>query len=93
MLLDIQKCPVRERQVEVARIRVVHKVLYAEAVKRVVEEDGPSARDPKRLPVTRPRPIESDRNTMCFSKVGFLAFIAMIINCTAEMESKSQKIQ
>ena len=38
------------------------------------------------------RPIESDRNTMCFSKVGFLAFIAMVINCTAEIEHKSQKI-
>jgi hypothetical protein len=28
----------------------------------------------------------------CFSKVGFLAFIAMVINCTAEIECKSQKI-
>ena len=53
-----QKCQVRERQVEVARIRVVQKVSYDEAVKRVVEEDGFRARDPKRLPVNRPRPIE-----------------------------------
>jgi hypothetical protein len=29
----------RERQVKVARVRVVQKVLYAEAVKKV-EEDG-----------------------------------------------------
>jgi ABC-type transporter Mla maintaining outer membrane lipid asymmetry permease subunit MlaE len=28
---------------------------------------------------------------MCFSKVGFLAFIAMVINCTAGMDWKSQK--
>ena len=35
-----QRCPVRERQVEVARVRLVQKVLYAEAVKRVVEEDS-----------------------------------------------------
>ena len=27
-----------------------------------------------------------------FHKVGLLAFIAMVINCTAEMERKSQKI-
>ena len=37
----------RERQGEVARIS---SVSYAEAVKRVVEEDGSKARDPKRLP-------------------------------------------
>ena len=53
---------------------------------------GPVSRDPERLPVSMPRPIESDRNNMCFSKVGFLAFIAMVINCTAEMEHKSLKI-
>ena len=43
---------------------------------------------------SRSLPEQSDRpmNEMCFSKVGFLAFIPMIINCTAEMESKSQKI-
>jgi hypothetical protein len=34
-----RKCPVREWQIEVTRVRVVQKVLYAEAVKRVVEED------------------------------------------------------
>jgi hypothetical protein len=30
---------------------------------------------------------------MCFSEVGFLAFIAMVVNCTTEMEHKSQKIE
>ena len=70
----------RERQLEVKRIRVVQKMLYAEGVKRVVEKDGSRARDPKRIPVSRPRPIERDRNNMCFSKVGFLAFIAMVFN-------------
>jgi hypothetical protein len=29
---------------------------------------------------------------VCFSKVGFLVFIAMVINCTTEMEPKSHKI-
>ena len=32
-------------------------------------------------------------STVCFSKIGFLAFIAMVINCTAGMERKSQKIE
>ena len=34
-----QKCPVRERQFEDSRVRVVQKWSYAEAVKKV-EEDG-----------------------------------------------------
>ena len=83
---------VRERQVEVVRVRVVQKVSYDEAVKRVVEEDGSRVRDPKTIPVSSPRPIESDRNNMFFSKVSFLALLAMVINCTTEMECKSQKI-
>jgi hypothetical protein len=57
-----QRCPVRETQVEVARIRVVQNVLYAEAVKRVVEGDRYRVRDPERIHVSRQRPIESDRN-------------------------------
>ena len=72
--------------------RVVQKVPYAEAVKRVVEEDGDRVRDPEGILVNRQRPIERDGNNMCFSKVGFLAFIPMVVNSTAEMECKSQKI-
>ena len=48
----------RERQVEFARVRVVQNVSYAEAVKRVVEEDGYRLRDPERIPVSRQRPRE-----------------------------------
>ena len=70
----------------------MQKVLYIEAVKRVVEEDGSRVRNPKRIPVNRLRPIESDRNNMCFSKVVFLAFMTMVDNCTAGIECKSQRI-
>jgi hypothetical protein len=78
---------------ELGGVRVVQKVLYSEAVKRVVEKDGYRVRDPERIPVSRQRLIESDGKNMCFSKVGFLAFIAMVISCTAEMDGKSQKIE
>jgi hypothetical protein len=37
--------------------------------------------------------VEDDRMNLCFSKVGFLAFIVMVINCTAEMLHKSQELQ
>ena len=67
MVLEIRSVLGEKGKVEVARIRVVQEVSYAEAVKRLVEEDGSSVRDPKRLPVSRERPNESDRNNICFS--------------------------
>ena len=79
-----QKCPVRERQVEVTRVRVALRVSYAEAVKKV-EEDGSRVRDPERICVSsRSVPTQRNRPTtdICLSKIGFLAFIAMVINCT-----------
>jgi hypothetical protein len=84
----------QERQVEVARVRFVQKVLYAEAVNKV-EEDGSRVRDPKMIPVSnRFSPAQRDRpmSDLCFSEIAFLAFIAMVVNCTAEMERKSQKM-
>jgi hypothetical protein len=63
---------VRKRQVEVARVRVVQKVSYAEAMKKV-EGDGSRVRDPERIPVSsRFVPASRDRPTSdsCFSKVG-----------------------
>ena len=56
----------RERHVEVARVRAVQKVLYAEAMKRVVEEDGYRVRDSEKIPVSRQRPIKRYGNKMCF---------------------------
>ena len=47
---------------------------YAEAVKRVEDEGSKVS--------SKPRPIQSDTN-LCFSEVGFLAFIALVFNCTA----------
>ena len=41
----------RKRQDDVSRVRVVQKLTYAEAVKKV-EEDGSKWRDPERSGVT-----------------------------------------
>jgi hypothetical protein len=65
-------------------------VSYAEAVKEV-EEDGSRVRIPvssNSVSAQRHRP----KSDICFSKFGFLAFIAMVINCTSEMGHKSLTI-
>ena len=64
---------------------------YAETVRKV-EDDGLSVREPERVPVIS-RPVQSDPNSLCVSNVGFLAFINKVINCTAQMERKSQGIE
>ena len=64
------------------------KVSYSEAVKRV-KVSSRLSESIGRPPVSRPEESEPER--MSFSKVEFLAFIAMVINCTA-LEKKSQKI-
>lgn len=63
---------VRERKVEVARVRLEQKVSYTEAVKRV-EDDWSRVS-------SRPRSIQCDTN-LFISKFCFLAFIAMVISC------------
>ena len=80
----------RERQVEVSRVRVEQTLSYAEAVKKVEEDGlrgrcGESSRD---IPLQRDRP-QSD---ISFSKTEFLAFIEIVITCTAGMERKLHKI-
>ena len=52
---------------------------------RKVENGGQRVMEPE-------RPVQSNPNSLCFSKAGFLPFIAMVINCAAQMERKSKKM-
>lgn len=49
-------------------------------------------RDAERIPVSRLRVMRVMGRCASFSKMVFLAFIAMVVNCTAEMARKSEKI-
>ena len=50
----------RERQVEVSKVRVMQKLSYAEAMKKV-EEDGSRGRNPERGVSSRSVPVQRDR--------------------------------
>ena len=65
----------------------MQKVSYVEAVKKG-EEEGSRGKEPERIPVSsRSVSVQRDKS-ICFSKIVFLAFKSMVINCTTEMECK-----
>lgn len=63
--------------------RLVQKVSCAKALRKE-EDGGQRVKVSERIPVNS-RPGLSDPNSLWFSKVGFLASIAMVINSTAQM--------
>ena len=69
------------------RIRGEDRVSYAEAVKKL-EQNGNV--------IMQSKPEEKRNNadqTICLDKKRFLAFIAMVINCAIEIQSKSERIK
>ena len=89
------ECPKRKEEDKVNRIRMdkTKRVTYAEALKRMDEDekadekaDGNGKRE---TDVVKKR----DERNLCMDKRQFLAFIAMVINCAIEMQGKSERIK
>ena len=71
------------------KLRKEEKMSYAEAVKRL-EGDG------NVIEQTHPEENVNKCNAgqnICLDKRRFLAFIAMVINCAVEIQSKSERIK
>ena len=66
---------------------------YAEAAKRVEREDFISIeREVCPQQESRRKGNESEQN-ICLDKKRFLAFIAMVINCAVDIQTKSERIK
>ena len=82
----------RIMECEVERTRATNKMSYVEATRRVREGNGTGMKEQD-----RPGPVEkqrkSDRDSLIMDRRRFLAFIAMVINCASEIETKSEKIK
>ena len=65
------ECPVRVKEIGVAKVRRFDWPLYVEAIKRVKKTSD---------------------NTLCVKNLDFVAFIATVINCMAQVSNKSKKL-
>lgn len=87
-------CEVSKRMQEVQRVKVTRGVSYAEAARAVKKVDIPVA------PVERVKPSERctkceaiKEETLIVSKNDFVLFMAYVVNCTAQTEKRTKKIQ
>lgn len=91
-------CEVRKRVIEVQNERAKRNITYAEAVKVVDTRNKEKERErevqkERRSEETSEMEGRITEETMIVSKVNFLLFIAEVINCTAQTEKKTAKIQ
>ena len=87
-----KQCERRIKESEIERTRVKGKILYAEATKRVREEKGTGRKEPGRSG-TVGKQRECDRESLIMDRRRFLAFIAMVLNCASEIQTKSERIK
>jgi len=92
-------CIAQKQAVEANKYKAEHNVSYAQAVKKVQNEQG------NRMNHGRSNAIETtDRGTdrcnpnvdasmLMISKVSFIAFIAEVINCTAQTNKRTEKLK
>lgn len=94
-------CEIMKQEVEVQKVKVMDKLTYAEAVKVVkqkggvqgaVSEGGVSGAGGREVPRVV-RSDNPDRNKMWVDKKQLVTFIAAAINATAEVKSKTTRIQ
>ena len=68
------------------------KISYAEATRRVREDKGTGRKELDRSG-TVGKQRECDRESLIMDRRRFLAFIAMVLNCVSEIETKSERIK
>ena len=73
------------------QIRRQERISYAQAVKKLDERESVGEQEQKEV---EERGNEAEKkNTICLDKKGFLAFIAMVLNCALEIPRKSERIK
>ena len=88
------KCQRRiiEWKCEVERTRATNTISYAEATRRVREGNGTGRKEQDRPGTVEKQERKSDSGSLIMDRRMFLAFIAMVINCASEIETKSEKL-
>lgn len=91
-------CKVRKDAVKAQNISVSEGVSYVEALKRVQKNQKTSAGNAELVEKssTVDEQVNSRRvkdNTMLIDKMSFIAFMAEVVNCSAQTESRTERIR
>lgn len=97
-------CAAHKRAVQVQNVRVKERLTYADAIKKV-DQSRPNLRQPPvSQPVSQPDapfcsqtvtpPLRCDitEDTLIIEKKTFVAFMIYVINCTAQANTRTEKI-
>lgn len=84
-------CQARKKVLRIQNVRVENGSTYAEALKKVEQE----AKEIKKVaPLEMNKSIvETEKDPMGIDKMSFVAFIAEVVNCSAQTESRTERIK
>jgi len=83
-------CEVMKRETNIQKLRVERNITYAEAVKVTREKE---TKTHKEIDLITQEQQQSNHEGKYVTKMELVTFIAGVINCTAEVKSKNEKIQ
>lgn len=86
-------CQARQQAVKVQNVRADKGLSYAEALKRVEQETKTKEKVELAPQVRNKCQIEKEKNVLEVEKVSFIAFIAEVINCSAQTDSRTERIK
>ena len=87
------QCPKRNMEEHVKKIRKEDRVSYAEAVRRMEGNGNVDVTVQMKPEQTREERVINNGQNICLDKKRFLAFIAMVINCAVDIQSKTERIK
>lgn len=86
-------CQARQKVLKVQNVRVEDGLTYAEALKKV-EQETKTKEIEKVEPQRMNKGIEEAKNdSLEIDKVSFVAFIVEVVNCSAQTESRTERIK
>ncbi len=86
-------CEVRRKAVEIQQEKVKQNISYAEAVKAINNRNKDNKIEGKEIGRGRNDEGSIPEKTMLVNKRNFVLFMVEVINCTAQTERRSEKIQ
>lgn len=86
-------CQVRKKAVKVQNVRMTEGITYAEALKKVNQIPKTNETRNEEIHSKQQRKEQRDEKVVVDDKVAFVAFIAEVVNCSAQTESRTERIK